>query len=240
MQRIFIFGSCVSRDPLELDEKNDFQVIDYFSRSSFASAFSETPAKDRWSDSLSSNFQRRQVERDFAKTASDFFNNSTYDILLVDFIDERFNLFQFSDKTLVTLSAELARTSLTASSSGRVILWSSEEKLHLWTIGWKRFVAIAKENAVLDKVTVNKVFWVSTGQEKLDLLVESSNIILQKMYSICSEDLRPEQFIEYPADLLKVNPEHKWGLSPFHYSDTLYSETLRQLRSIGHSLGTIA
>ena len=60
MKRVFIYGSCASRDAFELDIDGQFEVIDYYARSSIASAFSDKPGQDFYSDKLKSRFQQRR------------------------------------------------------------------------------------------------------------------------------------------------------------------------------------
>ena len=90
--RVLIFGSCVSRDAFDFVTDGSVSIVDYYARSSFASAFHPDPVEDRFSADLASSFQRRQVRRDFSKTFPHAVRTSNFDLLLVDFTDERFQL----------------------------------------------------------------------------------------------------------------------------------------------------
>ncbi len=63
MKKICIFGSCVSRDIIEYDMKNNFELIDYYARSSFASLASSAMIEQSVLDNIQSSFQKRMVLR---------------------------------------------------------------------------------------------------------------------------------------------------------------------------------
>ncbi|HHP5549181.1 TPA: DUF6270 domain-containing protein, partial [Campylobacter jejuni] len=56
MKKICIFGSCVSRDIIEYDMKNNFELIDYYARSSFASLASSAMIEQSVLDNIQSSF----------------------------------------------------------------------------------------------------------------------------------------------------------------------------------------
>lgn len=88
---ILIYGSCVSRDALEFDSEKRLKLIDYFARSSLASSMSNNVINDIPTHNIHSSFQKRMVENDLNKSILAIIKQSKYDILLVDFIDERFD-----------------------------------------------------------------------------------------------------------------------------------------------------
>lgn len=85
---ILIFGSCVSRDAFNYEAASNFKLLAYFSRSSMGSAFCPITQEDRYSHSLTSPFQQRMVHADFSKEFRAKLPKLSFDILLVDFIDE--------------------------------------------------------------------------------------------------------------------------------------------------------
>src|SRR5262245_35612735 len=106
--RLLIFGSCVSRDIFNYPwAKTQLALVDYYARSSIASLGARTIEMPSSVQNISSKFQRRMVERDIRK---DFLNDLTrlqFDVLLIDLIDERFNLYVEPDGGACTLSSEL-------------------------------------------------------------------------------------------------------------------------------------
>lgn len=111
--KIHIYGSCVSRDILEFDDANELEVVSYNGRSSFATLSPKNVLKTISSEnyeslkSIDSNFQRRMVDFDFNNSILESTDNSNYDVLLIDLIDNRFNLGEVDGK-LVTISSAFA------------------------------------------------------------------------------------------------------------------------------------
>lgn len=105
--RVAIFGSCVSRDIFSIvDDCRDLVLAGYYARCSLASL-----AANPWVDaavlqSIESPFQRKMVRADMDKSFIRFLGDAKFDVLLFDFIDERFNLQRMKNGALVTLSNE--------------------------------------------------------------------------------------------------------------------------------------
>ena len=234
--KVLVFGSCVSRDIFEAPNCC-FLVGQYLARSSFASAFSGKKALDNFSINLESGFQRRMVSCDFSKSAWFFLEGDSFDGVLVDFIDERFDLFQFDDGAICTLSSELLGSGFEpAKLKGRIIKSGSDEFLSLWNKGWDRFVDLMSRVGLLDRVYINRVFWAGVTEDGedfsdtyTDARIQQSNIFLSKLYSRVSQDIPLRNFLVFPQELLIGGKQHRWGKSPFHYIDKYYETAFSQL-----------
>lgn len=92
----FIYGSCVSRDVFRFAREGSFHIADYYARSSLISAMAPPVAVSGFYDleKITSNFRRRSVERDLSKTLLNALTQKKYDILLLDFIDERISIMK--------------------------------------------------------------------------------------------------------------------------------------------------
>ncbi|WP_139784771.1 DUF6270 domain-containing protein [Roseovarius sp. A-2] len=90
--RIFILGSCVTRDPFAT-VPNDYSLAGYFCRSSLGSAFAEKPfelslAQLDPEGVLVSNFQKRMVQCDLQKNiARQLSKLDQTDTVIVDLVD---------------------------------------------------------------------------------------------------------------------------------------------------------
>lgn len=236
-QKIVVIGSCVSRDALNYAQKNGYTLVEYFARSSLGSALSEQMIDNICLDAIASSFQRRVVGFDLFKTAVDTIAQAEFDILLMDFIDERFNLFRMPNGAIGTLSNELLSSGFNLDEvKGERISSGSGEFFTLWEDGWGRLVDVLKRTDSLHKVRINSVYWADqtrSGQNFLpsysDNGIRRANVFLDKIYARVREDIPENQFIIYPPHYLIGADEHQWGISPFHYIDELYNHTLAQL-----------
>ena len=86
--KVAIHGSCVSRD---LAEFHGYEVTHYQARSSMCSKIGGKIDYDSMLlNSIKTNFQRRMVEWDLGKRP---FTSLNSDFVLIDLIDERFDVF---------------------------------------------------------------------------------------------------------------------------------------------------
>ncbi len=109
-----IFGSCVSRDVFEFDDRLALDA--YVARQSVVSSVSPAAPIEEDEIALSSAFQKRSVYSDIAKTAFDElarFDDSGW--LLIDYFEERHPLAHFRE-TIITKSPEFNSSGLTPTS----------------------------------------------------------------------------------------------------------------------------
>ena len=97
MKNVRILGSCVTRDALEIT--TDFKLIDYTARTSLASLATNSRLDSGILNNIKSTFQKRMVERDMTKRFWLSLEKSQNDIIIIDLIDDRFNLKLFDDNS---------------------------------------------------------------------------------------------------------------------------------------------
>lgn len=234
--RIAIFGSCVSRDAMDFNGNEDIVLGAYFARSSFGSAFSLGKVEDPYSAAIASTFQRRQVRQDFAKTFAETLPCLDFDILLVDFTDERFPLYVLNDGRVITVSTELRRTAFPAGMAGRLVKPFSEEHFRLWERGWNRFMHSMNETKSVSKIRINRALWSDTtesgetfDEKNTPQLINAANNHFKRLFRRCSENLTVSNFYDFDPGLFKGKDDHKWGKAPFHYWEPFYFATLAHL-----------
>lgn len=244
--RVLIHGSCVSRDALNerYDAASAFTLVDYLARSSLATSFIPGQVGNVDVEAISSAFQRRMVTSDVEHGLSAILTEDAFDVLVVDLIDERFNLFADDQNALCTISSELLTSGFRVSARrGRVIRSGSAEFFALWGRGWQALLTKLESINCLHKIVVNEVYWSKfcadgknflphDSEEQIDL----ANELLERCYSRMRQDLPPDQFLTFPSSLMVGGVDHVWGRSPFHYTDAFYNEFLRKL---GEAVTTI-
>lgn len=232
--RLLIFGSCVSRDMLHFDEAKDVELLDYYARCSLVSLFSPPSVDEGVLSRIESKFQRRMVLRDMDKSFLKEIKRLMPDLLLMDFIDERFSLHALPGGELRTCSTEY-RHAMKSQSEMKLIGAFSNRKAELWRKAFDEFLIATR----LVPIRINKVFWTSrvsggalnesVSREK----IENANEQLSMMYDHAEARLGRECLIEYEEDLLYCDANHKWGVSPFHYNEALYRKTLSAVLGSG-------
>ena len=236
--RLLIFGSCVSRDILNhQQDKTQFVLVDYYARCSLASLGARPIDMPSAVQNIHSKFQRRMVERDIRKDFLHDLAGLQFDVLLLDLIDERFNLYVEPEGRACTLSSELLSTGFPGDSDGGSrISTGSEEFWRLWEAGWLILVNKLGCLGVLDRLLVNQVFWGSRTEnggafepQYSRRQIDSANQFLDRMYQRISADIPSEQFLRFDHGLMTGSIAHTWGISPFHYVDGYYDSAIQQL-----------
>ncbi len=240
MKNVLIFGTCASRDLFNYPEsQNNLKLIDYFARSSLVSIFSPPLEASQYVDleSISSKFRKRCVQRDFDKSFIVKLKRTEFDILLIDFLDERLDLWEAAPGSYVTVSEELleGHPDITKHAT---IEGLSESKIRMWEESWEKFIQFADENNILNKIRINKLYLTSKGFHGIHKGIFSSKYItaineyLDKLYRASAINIARSQFIEYPAGMMRINPGHRWGKGPYHYIDDVYKYQIDHLSKL--------
>ncbi|AZN37305.1 DUF6270 domain-containing protein [Iodobacter ciconiae] len=237
MLSVFIIGSCVSRDAFNDEASSFFNIETYVARTSLASALEHNHVHGIQLENIASHFQRRMVEIDINKHLEALLLSTKADIILLDAIDERFDLFLFNDGSICTVSIELLSSGFSSSASdGKIIPRKSDEFFQLWEQGWSKLINILKKREILNNLFVNKVYWSNKHEDGSNFLpnysaerIFNANQFLERIYSRMSVDLNSEQFIVFPESMFIGAVDHLWGSSPFHYIKDIYHGIISNL-----------
>lgn len=232
---ILIYGSCVSRDALEFDSEKRLKLIDYFARSSLASSMSNNVINDIPTHNIHSSFQKRMVENDLNKSILAIIKQSKYDILLVDFIDERFDLWISPDEAVCTVSNEFLSSGFNPPKN-EILKSGSEQWFSYWEKGWVSLLNALNQSGNLHKLVINEVYWSKKTASDNNYLpnyssagIDIANKNLKRLYERIKRDISESHFIHFNSDELIGSDGHKWGKSPFHYQDNVYKKIISKL-----------
>lgn len=238
--RILIFGSCVSRDILHSAENGRVALSDYYARSSIASLGTKPcdMAEARLLR-IASEFQRRMVRRDVSKEfLSDALARTDFDVILIDLIDERFDLVELEPGAVATVSGEFLLTETVTQSDRSGERWirsGSARHRSLWKAGVDRLFEALGKRGLLHRVIVNKVFWATKFADGSPIpnqdatATSAANDLLSWMYAELATRVPADQWITFPDSVLLANQGHRWGIAPFHYRDEYYRSAFAQL-----------
>lgn len=234
--RLAIIGSCVSRDALAYPHGMDLDLDHYAARTSLGSAFGPGPVPGVDASPIESAFQRRMVEADRDKTLPAYVRRGRYDVLLVDLVDERFDLVVMPDGSVATRSNEYLKAAVRV--PGRRVPSGGPEFRERWAAGWEAFLAAVDAAGRRDTVLVNQVRWADTLDgggplpDRFDPAATArANEFLAWAHGRMRQDLPARQFLEFGDDDLVAATEHRWGISPFHFTDRYYARLLHLLQA---------
>lgn len=229
--KVFIWGSCVSRDCFNYPSSSSLELVKYHARCSCVSAMSNPVSLTGINiDAIASEFKRQAVIDDFQKQLLLDLETTEFDILLIDFIDERLALKIDDEGRVITVSAELQETGSVALDDSLVYV-GNEKRFSLWHEAWNKFMEFCDRHGIKDKIVLNCVRWADHMEngEPVSQFTQSyiarHNAFLERIYEVVKKDIPESRHICYSDDFLVANSKHRWGISPFHYIDSLYEYT---------------
>jgi hypothetical protein len=224
VRSVLIHGSCVTRDAFALHGEARFRLVDYYARSSLASAFADHGLEGVDTSTITSPFQRRMVDRDLGKHFWRDLPDVRADVIVVDLVDERYGVLVDDRSGVGTPSAELLRADGISPDLHRV-LPGSIDFLMAWEAGRRRFMAEARAAGLAGRIVVHQARWAERCADGTPFDYQASaeaNHLLEYMYGRLRRDLAPHQFVRVPAHLAVGDPDHRWGRSPVHYVEEYY------------------
>jgi len=228
---LLIFGSCVTRDVFAFFPDN-ISIIDYFARSSLISLESKPLGIVESGIYLESNFQRKMVLRDCNKTFYNVSKQLIFDYLIIDFIDERFNLLKHED-TYVTRSSEFVNSKLEMKFNFELV---KRNDTMLWEKSCCQFIEKVKEFVPEDKIILHEAYWspvyINNGEiiefdKPMLKQIVHNNALLRHYYEFFLSQL--PKCTKVCSKLNIADSAHKWGLSPFHYHYPYYEDIYQQI-----------
>jgi hypothetical protein len=237
--RISILGSCITRDVFRLFP-DEADVASYHSRSSVISLMSPPLEVGDFSAAWESNFARKVVIADFRKTFFDDLQAAAPDVLIVDLMSERFDLFR-APHTYVTRSWELVRSGFDRHCGHRLgrVSRDSDAMRAAWLAASRGFALVLQNRFPELPVILHKAYWTSAYREGSTARpfprdwrrrILRRNEMLEACHSHL-ERLLPEVITVEPRRSHVADPSHRWGLGSSHYERGYYDDVREQFRA---------
>ena len=244
---ISIFGSCVSRDILNLDYRKNFNLKTYIARQSIVSSVSKPVPFDINEINLSSKFQREAVYHDFIKDTFTRLKNDGSKYLIIDLIDERFDIVKYNYEnidTLITFSAQLYGSGYIKKPNFikykkrkllREAYYLNDKKLDYYLEKFSNNILTIfhSENIIINKCMMLNYYKDKFGNKSkfnINHIINNRKVNdrLEYMYKFLEKKFK-NCFVmdfcnEYCAD-----ENHIWGLAPMHYQKEYYEKAFSEL-----------
>jgi len=230
-----IYGSCVTRDIYSILGIDD-QVSEYRARSSIHSYVAPSIPADMIPDLsvMSSEFQKRMVVNDFTKPK---ITNNPESPIVVDFIDERFRVLEF-EKSFVTESNEFKKVAKHDARFSVAFERGACEK-EKFREACKKFSLIhTGMPIILHKSRYATHAFYQAGVMELEKQdhIKNMNENLALYEEIFADEVPLAGVVHVPETLKVADPNHKWGLAPFHYIREYYDMAYSQILAISTTI----
>ena len=235
--RLGIFGSCVTRDLFE-DLALRQSLARYTSRSSLISAVAEPVALDPQRVRLDSAFQRRCVLEDFDKCFLAKLEHERLDWLVVDLIDERFDVLRTA-ASYVTCSSAYQSAGLDQHDGFERVRRLTAEAATLLDDAAARFAARVTAVLAPERVIVHRARWLTRFRDgdavhpfpadRIDF-AEHHNAALDHAYDALERHLGGRSpVIALDDGRYMADARHRWALEPYHYEEAYNAAALARL-----------
>lgn len=235
--RVTVYGSCVARDTMDLAGGGRFDVVAYIARQSLLSADHDASYQFPADVEIDSEFQRRMMAGDFAGNLAERLEEAapTTDVVLWDLADERHGVHVFEDGSVVTRSIDNVRHPEIAAAIERArhVPFGTDEHFTLWAAKAETMKEKLQRLGLFEKTIVLQVPWALVTADgkstpwSMGTSAKDANLGYHRYY----ERLRELGFTMLELQPLGVlaDPEHRWGLAPFHYTQEVYEEIARRV-----------
>ncbi len=229
MQKIFIQGSCVTRDGVDWWPEFGYELEGYVARQSLISSQSPVSLKEVNFDfeSIPSKFAKRMAKGDVVGNLVTEIQKLAPNLIVWDLCDERGGVFQLSNQAFITGNVVYKNNPIT----GRHIAMGTDEHFELWKAALDQFVSSISGIRVI----VNATPWAVITDLGAPVNGDSSramnfNRSAERYYShIETQGL---EVIRVAQDKAIARVDHKWGEAPFHFVEETYREMLVQLKAL--------
>ena len=226
--RTFIFGSCVSRDTFEfLPER--YRLMTYVARQSAISAGAPAEGVMPRMRKLSSDFQNRMILGDvrgdlltvLARQAD------TVDLVLVDLIDERGGVLPMGGGYVTKLSEMWGAGGRELAAGVPLLPFGQDEHFRQWSQSFDAVVRHLDGLGLTDRTVVLRTPWAKLAPDGSPIPIPDWMIdpdVADALYARYFRhiDERGLTTVDLPAELARSPLDHRWGPSPFHYTDEAY------------------
>ena len=235
--RVFIYGSCVSRDTFEHLDPEQFELVEYVARQSALSATTR-PVEMLAPPTLESRFQQRMVTGDFQSSLRPLLaqHANEIDVLLLDLTDERLGVYLLPDGTVVTRSVELIESGAeqTLPQGAQHVAFGTQQHYEYWSGAIRALGETIRQTvprAAVALLDIPWAEWSESGQQTPDSFgvgAAQANPVFRSYVEVATQALGAHLISIDPANVMS-GPHHPWGDAPFHYAETVYLEVARRL-----------
>ncbi|MEL7976619.1 DUF6270 domain-containing protein [Isoptericola sp. F-RaC21] len=239
--RVFIHGSCVSRDVVALLDSAGVELAFYSPRQSLVPIGRPIDGLQQHLDlsSTTSRFQRRAAEGTIRADMLEQLarHRSVSDLILWDLTDERLGVYEHRN-TYVTRSLELMSVGLDAAlaRTARHIPFGSDEHFDLWSEGLQNWASKLQELGLEDRVVLLAPRWAARFDDGTPTpssfgTSADKHAELARDYLAQARHVLPDLRTLGTTLETSAGRDHQWGPAPFHFSAATNAALAAEIRA---------
>lgn len=245
--KVAILGSCVSRDLFEfgLPQLQNIEIPVYISRATVLSLMAEPICKTMLPVDLAlpaHHFEGRRFIQDLKKEQLPLLIEKSWDVLLVDFIDEIYATYICGSQALTySNDSRPFIESWLSCGTGQLLrpptLQAYQHSLKPMSLLGKRLreisgdkpIVLHKAKLATHHLTKNEVVpYEGEVLKRIELL----NLYLEGLYNVFLENVPAHLLTPIDRATHVAGGNHKWDKSPFHYDEKYYFDIGKQFAEL--------
>lgn len=232
MQRVFIYGSCVTRDAEPWFGEYGFEMVRYVARQSLISAFHRAKIAEYDLSPVESAFQRRMIKGDVSSNLRSEIQRAEPDLVVWDICDERAGVKKARSGGLVSSITNHVRREIHPGPFGRTIPFGDDTHFTMWQRALPQFLVALEKNNLADKIVLNATPWALLDETGKDLGDVPRTFNANAERYIAAADAAGVRVAHVPQVLAVARSDHKWGPAPFHFVDDTYRAQLDAITAL--------
>lgn len=233
MKRVFIYGSCTSRDAVHFYGDYGLELCQYVARQSLISAFRPSDISDFVIPEDQPSFQKRMFDWDIRGLLPRKLREaaSKTDVVIWDLTDERLGVWKVASGGMVTRNNNVATRN--SSILDGHYAFGTEAHMRQWRWALGRFVALLDDLELRKKIILNATPWALRDVQGRPFVSESSidpvwfNQAMEQYLELVEQ--HGISVARVPVEHVRSDPNHKWGPAYFHYAQETYQAQLREI-----------
>ncbi|WP_353951825.1 DUF6270 domain-containing protein [Knoellia sp. S7-12] len=226
--RTFIYGSCVSRDTFEFLPEG-YRLLTYVARQSAISANAPATGVLGRMKELPSAFQNRMVSGDVRGDLPTVLERhvADIDVLLIDLIDERGGVIPLGGGYVTKLSEMWGAGGREISAGVPLLAFGSDEHFRAWSGAFEIRVEQLERLGLKGKTVVLRTPWAKLAPDGTPIPIpewmtdpDTANALYVRYFQ--RVEALGLAVIDLPDELARSPLDHRWGPSPFHYTEHAY------------------
>lgn len=235
MKRVFIYGSCVTRDAVPWFQEFGFELGGYVARQSLISAFRSANVAEFSFNRISSNFQRRMAIGDVQGNLRTAIRKAAPDLIFWDLCDERLGVRSVPSGGMLTQSRDFISEKIHDGPFGRLHRFGEDQHFSLWRRGLEELLSALKRYGMIDRLYLNAVPWAEKDEFGRDYNGQAEAAAIFNSKAERYLDLAWNSGVNVSLvpqnEAISRTEGHKWGPAPFHYVDDVYMRMLKNLHA---------
>lgn len=232
MRRVFIYGSCVTRDAEPWFQGYGLEMVGYVARQSLISAFRPARVEEYNLSRIESPFQRRMTKGDLEGNLRFQIQKAEPDLIVWDLCDERLGVKKAKTGGVVTHIRDHVAEGVHPGPFGPVIQFGTDAHYDLWRKGLEQLMASVERYGLSGQIILNATPWAVVNDAGEDLGDVPREFNDSSDRYISEAESAGVSVARIPDDAVVARVDHQWGPAPFHYIDATYRAQLDRITAL--------